>query len=112
MACQALIPTATLASVHDANEQNFIAALAGSSAPGTVNAWIGLWDQSGSGLWRWTDNSPVEYAYWEPKQPDNYLGRQHCVRIQLDKYGQWDDIECDNGAIFVSVCQTYAQNFR
>ncbi|KAH7725886.1 C-type lectin protein [Aphelenchoides avenae] len=107
LACQALMPGATLASIHDANEQNFVADVA--RAKGGSDAWIGMSDL-GSGVWRWTDNSPVEYAFWELGQPDKYLGIQHCVRMQLNKYGAWDDLNCDNSAIWTSVCQIYTQN--
>lgn len=60
----------------------------------TTDAWVGLYNDVNS--WRWSlDDVPlknVTYTFWQPGEPNNYLGKQSCVMAW--EYGYWSDIEC------------------
>ncbi|XP_054906944.1 uncharacterized protein LOC129373194 [Poeciliopsis prolifica] len=76
----------------------------------TGKAWIGLYDDT-LNSWKWSLNDssfygPGEYSFrnWQPTQPDDYFGQQHCVRIygsSDSSLGQWDDIGCTETMQFV-----------
>lgn len=81
----------------------FLAELARPITP--ASAFIGLRDNTLGQYVTWSDASAVAFASWDAGQPDHYQGRQHCVRLQTDRNGAWDDVECDNGAIRAGICQ-------
>ncbi|XP_014878439.1 uncharacterized protein LOC106940263 isoform X2 [Poecilia latipinna] len=69
----------------------------------TGKAWIGLYDDT-MNSWKWSLNDssfygPGEYSFrnWQPGQPDDYYGQQHCVQFNgssVNSLGQWDDAGC------------------
>uniref|UniRef100_A0A3B3YC91 C-type lectin domain-containing protein n=1 Tax=Poecilia mexicana TaxID=48701 RepID=A0A3B3YC91_9TELE len=69
----------------------------------TGKAWIGLYDDT-LNSWKWSLNDssfygPGEYSFrnWQPGQPDDYYGQQHCVQFNgssVNSLGQWDDAGC------------------
>uniref|UniRef100_A0A087YLS7 C-type lectin domain-containing protein n=1 Tax=Poecilia formosa TaxID=48698 RepID=A0A087YLS7_POEFO len=71
----------------------------------TGKAWIGLYDDT-INSWTWSLNDSSFYAgensfrNWQPGQPDNYLGQQHCVQFN-GSGGQWDDTRCLDTLQFV-----------
>ena len=51
------------------------------------------------GEWNWVDHSPYDYSNWyegEPNHDDDFL---YCSRIYVeheDRFGTWDDKQCNN----------------
>lgn len=61
--------------------------------------WTGANDIENEGQWIWTsDNTTLQYARWNPEQPDNFNREEHCVVIYYD--GGWNDIVCSERLIF------------
>ncbi|XP_077083596.1 C-type lectin LmsL-like [Siphateles boraxobius] len=56
------------------------------------NMWIGLYQQTGTSPWIWSDQSKSVFRLWASKQPNNYGGIQFCVYISPD--GSWNDWDC------------------
>ena len=70
--------------------------------------WIGATDIGHEGEWTDTFDNPLNYSNWSPNQPDNLLNQQHCVWINFEKVGNWDDIDCNysGGHIHHYACQS------
>merc|ERR1719233_325266 len=92
---------ATLTSITDEDEQNFVAGLIGRSS------WIGLSDQAEEGTFVWEDGSDLDYTKWEEGEPNNgnkafgIWGGENCVQMRK-KFGyMWNDDYCDSDNIFV-----------
>ena len=86
-----------LASAGSAEEQNFLIKFAEKTSRG--NIWIGGY-LSEDGSWRWTDGSKFSFEWWDDNQPDNYEGKETCIRftsrtIYYDEWtankGRWND---------------------
>ena len=64
-----------------------------------LNFWIGLSDVHQEGNFVWTDGSNLTFQPWNPNQPDNMGGLEHCVHRW---YGHglsgdtWNDDKCEN----------------
>ncbi|KAH7705385.1 C-type lectin protein, partial [Aphelenchoides avenae] len=106
-ACQSLPPkewarsTADLASIHGVPAQNISQELA-KKLGGKASVWIGL-HQVGA-VWKWSDDSNVDYKLWGPGQPDDWH-KQDCVRLTLSN-GHWDDIQCNESQVVRgAICQ-------
>lgn len=54
-----------------------------------ASVWLGATDEAVQGVWVWVDGTPISFAAWQAGQPDNYLGKQHC--LAKSKQGLWDD---------------------
>uniref|UniRef100_H2LGE0 C-type lectin domain-containing protein n=1 Tax=Oryzias latipes TaxID=8090 RepID=H2LGE0_ORYLA len=72
----------------------------------TGKAWIGLRDDMVNS-WRWSlsDSSfygvgEATFRYWTSGEPNNYNGKQLCVRLYGNN-ADWDDDECTNPRPFV-----------
>ena len=77
-----------LASAGSVEEQAFLDQFAESSS--RSNIWIGGYiDQDGR--WQWTDGTEFGYANWDDNQPDNYEGRETCIRFTNKdiRYPEW-----------------------
>ncbi|XP_067324507.1 C-type lectin lectoxin-Thr1-like [Anolis sagrei] len=59
--------------------------------------WIGLSSSSRGKyrLWRWADNSAVDYLPWADLQPSNCYKRQNCVELYGKDYMTWNDEDCE-----------------
>ena len=86
-----------LVSVGSSAEQDFVNQFAESSSHS--NIWIGGFIDR-DGKWQWTDGTEFSYANWDDNQPDNYEGRETCIRftnrdIQYPEWtahkGRWND---------------------
>uniref|UniRef100_A0AC34G6B4 C-type lectin domain-containing protein n=1 Tax=Panagrolaimus sp. ES5 TaxID=591445 RepID=A0AC34G6B4_9BILA len=83
-----------LASVHNYEEKEFISATVCFSEE---SVWIGLHTVDNGTTWQWTDNSPVDYLYWEPGYP--HLTRGDCVAETsycIKDSGLFYNLPCDN----------------
>jgi hypothetical protein len=76
----------SLAIVPDAPTWQFVKEL----TPASV--WLGATDEKAEGVWLWVDGTPLKYADWYPKQPDNAKGREHYLSTHK---GQWNDAPRD-----------------
>ncbi|XP_063970130.1 macrophage mannose receptor 1-like [Lytechinus pictus] len=69
-----------------------------------VNSFVfGLDDLMKEGEFRWADGtllSETGYSQWNPGNPDNYLGNEHCVDRHVNT-GAWNDRPCSIQKRFV-----------
>ena len=54
-----------------------------------ASVWLGATDEVTTGAWIWVDGTPVGFSAWQSGQPDNFMGKQHC--LAKSKRGDWDD---------------------
>ena len=98
--CTRMAPTADLASIRNAGENNFVSSLAGGLA------WIGLNDREQEGLYRWSDQRKPTYTNWRRGEP-NPTGKRHrkdCIAMSKDK--AWGVFSCKTiSAAKKFVCQ-------
>ena len=83
--CQGL--GADLAVVEDATENDFLV------AHGASNHWLGLDDLEVEGAFVWVDGQPLSFANWQPGEPNNSGGIEHCAHTRVE--GTWNDLACD-----------------
>ena len=68
--------------------------------------WIGLNDVTGSGSYKWEDNTTLVYTKWANGEPNRRYNIQDCVTIKDDGSGHWEDINCYHHLPF--ICQKNA----
>ncbi|KAK2863333.1 hypothetical protein Q5P01_002866 [Channa striata] len=57
-------------------------------------AWLGGSDLRHESVWRWTNGKHFGFTYWCRGEPNNGLGRQHCLQMNYSGQKCWDDLEC------------------
>ena len=86
-----------LASAGTEEEQAFLEKLAEKSS--RPNIWIGG-SLNREGVWHWSDGTEFSYTNWDDGQPDNYGGKEKCIRftnkdVQYSEWtahkGKWND---------------------
>ncbi|TRY89433.1 hypothetical protein DNTS_012216 [Danionella cerebrum] len=90
---------ASLVSIEDPTESQFIQRHVELVQDGTQSFWIGM-HRSHMGEWMWIDNMVVDYTNWKPEMPSG-LGK--CVEIQSNT-GMWNAINCNSYKPF--ICKT------
>uniref|UniRef100_A0A1I8AGH4 C-type lectin domain-containing protein n=1 Tax=Steinernema glaseri TaxID=37863 RepID=A0A1I8AGH4_9BILA len=108
--CRAL--NASLASVGDINENNFIrtiATMGGDAGTWGVMPWLGGYTESpnetpiASLEWKWNDGSAFGFTNWCPGDPNS--SHEKCIHMVVDqcpmcgsyfKLGCWNNLECHN----------------
>ncbi|CAJ0601319.1 unnamed protein product [Cylicocyclus nassatus] len=103
---------AHLASIHSANENQFVADLAETGLEWPFDliharaTWIGLRRaDSPNGEWLWTDGTKAKFLAWAPNEPNNANGNEGCVELFSDRfeaaeqgyslhYHKWNDFRC------------------
>lgn len=73
------------------------------------DVWIGLTDQGSRGVYRWSDNTAVDFAHWWNGQPNDRNANGSCVRATMtissrDKM-YWTDDDCSYNLAY--VCKQY-----
>ncbi|CAJ0599377.1 unnamed protein product [Cylicocyclus nassatus] len=98
---------AHLTSIHNADENHFVADLAMSGLKiddSNKGTWIGLRraDYLNSEKWLWTDGTEVGFLAWAPTEPNNMNRNERCVESYTDitgdalTYHKWNDLPCDS----------------
>ncbi|XP_076455860.1 macrophage mannose receptor 1-like [Babylonia areolata] len=91
---------ASLVSVHDSAENSFVYSLVPRTYHGSV--WLGLNDIKREGSFEWSDLSPVTFALWKPREPNN-LNNADCVALANSRY--WSDYNCNTMGVAAFVCK-------
>lgn len=106
--CQRLGAGWDLATLRDAEDNQFVATLAG------IEAWVGATDQTREGTWVWApddtaffvvggSDASAGFTNWSPDEP-NDLDDSDCLRVLAT--GLWADWDCDG--VKGRVCQASA----
>uniref|UniRef100_A0AC34F938 C-type lectin domain-containing protein n=1 Tax=Panagrolaimus sp. ES5 TaxID=591445 RepID=A0AC34F938_9BILA len=85
-----------LASIHDLNEDLFVAHIRGTNE--TYQTWTGLFTDDNNAHWSWTDGSPFNYSNWWTNQPDN-PGQENCGTILFD--GTFNNLNCNQVTSYI-----------
>jgi len=81
--CQSLLAGAHLASIHSAEEMQFVRDNVPTDHTVASWIWLGATNLNGEGSWTWTDGSSWDYTDWYPGQPDNLGGSENCLEELL-----------------------------
>ncbi|GIY21763.1 c-type mannose receptor 2 [Caerostris extrusa] len=106
--------SATLASVHSQEQQEFLTDL---TLEIENDAWIGLQNMFRGTLFQWVDDSALDYVNWDVNEPsisnddedtDLYYTSSYersCVEINYgrDNMGKWNDVSCQQNNAY--ICQ-------
>ena len=84
-----------LASIHSAEEQNFLVQTFNSN----YEVWIGAVDPHHNSGWEWTDGTPFDFSYWGSGEPD---GGQYYTTMTTSS-GRWSDHTYDHYCQY--ICQ-------
>ncbi|CAL1543038.1 unnamed protein product [Lymnaea stagnalis] len=98
--CASRAVGATLASVPNANLENFLKNTVIKNVPGVY--WIGLNDRDVESGFMWADGSGLTYTHWNQGEPNNLLNREDCVQWTLP-LNRWADNYCYIANSF--ICQ-------
>jgi hypothetical protein len=92
---------ATMISIEDLEENEFVAKLTEKSAPQAKFLWIGA-KRTGSGLldFDWENGEPFLYSNWMSGQPNNRDGNQNFVYVSL-AHRTW--VDWIDGGLFGTV---------
>ncbi|XP_051570049.1 macrophage mannose receptor 1-like isoform X2 [Myxocyprinus asiaticus] len=90
---------ASLVSIEDPNESQFISRNVEILQDGSKSFWIGM-HRSHIGEWIWIDNMVVDYTNWKPRMPSS---NGNCVEVQSNT-GMWSTTSCSNHKPY--ICKT------
>jgi hypothetical protein len=79
-----------LASIADANENEFVRSNVLNWSGVDRRGWIGFTDVNSEGTFVWTDNSAVTYTNWNAGEPNNANGLEHFAEMLAN--GVWNDL--------------------
>ncbi|KGL73953.1 Macrophage mannose receptor 1, partial [Tinamus guttatus] len=89
---------ASLVSIEDAEEMNFLLFYLSAIASGVRKFWIGMFKNI-DGEWTWTDRSAVEFVNWEKGEPTSHFS-ERCVDMDVTS-GAWRSYYCSADQNFV-----------
>ncbi|XP_051524380.1 macrophage mannose receptor 1-like isoform X1 [Myxocyprinus asiaticus] len=90
---------ASLVSIEDPTESQFIHQNVEILQDGSKSFWIGMY-RSHMGDWMWIDNMVVDYTNWKPRMPSDY---GDCVEVQSST-GMWSTTSCKSYRPY--ICKT------
>ncbi len=82
---------------------NFFKDLARSKAGVCESVWVGTTDIYMEGQWNWLNGEGISSIFWQPDQPDNYGGLEHCGDLAKLFGYMLNDENCSNKLHF--FCQ-------
>ncbi|KAM4564441.1 type-2 ice-structuring protein-like isoform 1-T1 [Fundulus diaphanus] len=85
---------ANLASVHDLDEYHQVQSLITLASHGSKETWIGCTNAQETGVWLWSDGSPLHYTNWCRGEPNNGRNSQRCLQMNYSGEKCWDDHYC------------------
>ncbi|KAK3590352.1 hypothetical protein CHS0354_029576 [Potamilus streckersoni] len=87
------------------NDRNFIffKDLIRSKAAACEGVWVGTTDIYTEGNWNWLNGGKVSSIFWQPKQPNNYEGNEHCGGLSMQSKYLLNDFTCSRKLSF--LCQ-------
>ncbi|MBN3290152.1 LADD protein, partial [Polypterus senegalus] len=68
-----------LASVHSSGDNQFITSLIKRSDSHEPASWLGGSNCVRTSSWLWTDGSQWDFTNWNPGEPNNAHGNEHCL---------------------------------
>ena len=70
--------------------------------------WLGLNDQERSGIWQWSDGTPLSFAFWMDGQPNTYGGMdEDCVGAVMNDIFYWGDTPCQRRYYLIIISYLY-----
>ena len=70
--------------------------------------WLGLNDQERSGIWQWSDGTPLSFAFWMDGQPNTYGGMdEDCVGAVMNDIFYWGDTPCQRRYYLIIIPYLY-----
>lgn len=101
---------ASLVSVHNQDEQDFLTDVL---LEANTDVWIGLRSIQGGTIFQWSDNTRMDFTYWNSNEPDFHHDHQYlaakptelCVEMEYgeNSMGKWNDLFCDGKKGY--ICQ-------
>uniref|UniRef100_A0A3Q2PGH8 Mannose receptor C-type 2 n=1 Tax=Fundulus heteroclitus TaxID=8078 RepID=A0A3Q2PGH8_FUNHE len=88
----------SLASVHSAEEQAFLANILSKSE--VDSWWLGLHTYENDGRFRWSDHSVLNYVSWALGRPQAVSRDRKCIHMSASK-GDWADQKCHSDLPYV-----------
>ncbi|NWH57210.1 MRC1 protein, partial [Geococcyx californianus] len=89
---------ASLVSIEDSAEMNFLLFYLSPLVHDFRKVWIGMFKNI-DGEWLWTDRSAVEFVNWEDGEPTSIFD-EHCVDMDVSK-GTWRSFYCSFNHNFI-----------
>uniref|UniRef100_A0A087XUB2 Mannose receptor C-type 2 n=1 Tax=Poecilia formosa TaxID=48698 RepID=A0A087XUB2_POEFO len=90
----------SLASVHSAEEQAFLANNLSKVKKSEPSWWLGLHTYENDGRFRWSDHSVLNYVSWALGKPQPVSRDRKCIYMSTSK-GDWADQKCHSDLPYI-----------
>ncbi|KAK7933324.1 hypothetical protein WMY93_004220 [Mugilogobius chulae] len=109
--CQTL--GANLASIHSAEENDFILDMIQKETGARTRTWIGGSDAAKEGIWLWTDGSVWDYTAWHSGEPNNVANNEHSLMVNLHSTPKfWNDFPGSHALFYMCAKKTVSLNLE
>ncbi|KAK7881296.1 hypothetical protein WMY93_029705 [Mugilogobius chulae] len=109
--CQTL--GANLASIHSAEENDFILDMIQKATGARTRTWIGGSDAAKEGIWLWTDGSVWDYTAWHGGEPNNVANNEHSLMVNLHSTPKfWNDFPGSHALFYMCAKKTASLNLE